>query len=143
MCLAAASCMQVSTLLLAALAAASLGALTAMQTAPRSSLACYEAATEQTSLDQRRALRLCQGADTTWPVQCFEAATDRTSLSDRRAIRLCQCAESLRAVACYERADDETDLLALEIVRMCNARALNEVELPYCTPVERGLVGSG
>lgn len=107
------------------------------QAPPSSPLVCYQAATEQTALDENQAQSLCQGSRTPWPVRCYEAAQDETALSENRAITLCQCARSLQPVTCYERADDDTDLSEHELVQMCRATVLHAVTLPHCTPQRR------
>jgi hypothetical protein len=77
--------------------------------------------------------KLCEGADTTAPVECYEAAQDRTALLEAQSIELCICARSLQPVACAEQAVAETDLTDPEIVQICSARALDDVVGPGCT----------
>lgn len=100
------------------------------------SIRCYQAATEQTFLEEYRARNLCRGSDTVGPVECYMASRDRTALSEVEGIDLCRCARSTEPVGCYERAEGETDLLEFEIVQMCNARELWGLYMPDCQRLE-------
>lgn len=99
-----------------------------------SAIDCYEAAREDTPLNETQAKKLCAGSSSAQPVRCFRGAREDAQLSDFPAIGLCRCARGLQPVTCYVEGDRDTDLTQQALVKMCSARAVRDLDAA-CRPL--------
>lgn len=101
-------------------------------------VACYEAAGEQTTLDEEEREALCRGARSAAPSTCFAETKDETVLDDDLAIRLCRCARSTEPLACYQRGDDDTPTLEdQQLVESCRPVVRRRLDPVTCRPLPR------
>ncbi len=84
-----------------------------------SELACYELATQRSTLSDDQARTLCQNAFSVGPVACYDRARAATALTTDTAVELCLCADSDAPALCYERGVETTTVDTSEIFRMC------------------------
>jgi hypothetical protein len=85
---------------------------------PDLAIECLSRATTVAQMTQQQAFQLCQGAESTSPLECYQQS--QTSLIDPAvAVRLCRCARTTDRVSCYNTAKNTTTLNTAQILDLC------------------------
>jgi hypothetical protein len=92
---------------------------------------CFERADALVSLDDEQALRLCDAAESTAPVQCYELAHERGLVDENEALALCQYATSAAPAQCYLDAQERTFLDDAAILQLCRPAFFGPFARPY------------
>lgn len=91
----------------------------ALQASAQSAVCYEAAREDLLLIDQAEALRLCCQMESLAPVRCFNAAKQETFMEDWEAINLCQCARSIEPALCYNRYQEQTGMSGFHIVETC------------------------